>query len=483
MRAMKRTVSIVLALMMVLGMATMGISVASATETNTVTFTSNIGANGTVEYVPGTTEQVTVCYDLTTTYGIVNIQGKVFYDPTVLQIANQDVLPNLTSLQTSINTGLSDHVTFNASGYTPVDFSTKKTLVKVVFNVIGSGNTTVNLSVDYLTGNTAASSTTAATDVDLVADGTADSTKMTTAADAVVYPEIEEELVDFNTFLYGYSSYLAGEVSLLYRFWKAPTGYDPATLQVRFSGPERLTDENVTIDYTALESANARVSQHYYHLYSPMFTEPITCEILQNGQVIARDTYSIEQYVVDKLPTTTNTKLANLYKTLLNFGAKAQTQFSYNTENPADARIDYTAPTVSASDIVLPAEISTAHPDVSALGLTYYRGTGEYLAATSLKVQYRKTNNTKFASASVTVDGEEAAFTNANTSGSVQQVVIEGIPSPYLDKVYTLKYSNNAEYKTSIIAQVKQKLTDEPSNQFYMAIYLYNQAANEYFGV
>ena len=43
MRAIKRTVSVLLSLMLVLGMVTMGISVASAAE-NTISATSNIAA-------------------------------------------------------------------------------------------------------------------------------------------------------------------------------------------------------------------------------------------------------------------------------------------------------------------------------------------------------------------------------------------------------------------------------------------------------
>ena len=66
MKAIKRTVSVLLSLMLVLGMVTMGISVASAAETKTITYTSNIGSAGTVTYTPGTSKQVTVTYTLKT---------------------------------------------------------------------------------------------------------------------------------------------------------------------------------------------------------------------------------------------------------------------------------------------------------------------------------------------------------------------------------------------------------------------------------
>ena len=83
--------------------------------------------------------------------------------------------------------------------------------------------------------------------------------------------------------------------------------------------------------------------------------------------------------------------------------------------------------------------------------------------------------------ASATLNGEALPFTKYNSSGTVQQLKIQTIASPLLDEPFEITFSNGKVYKTSILAQVKSKLADEPTNQFYMAVYWYNQAANEFF--
>lgn len=491
MRAMKRTVSLLLSLMLVLGMATIGISAASAAETNTVQVTSNIGSGTSVQINSGTT-QVTATYKLQSDLGIVNAQGVITFDNSKLRVASTNTAatfaPNMSGITVNL-TKTDGRIPFNFSSYNPADFSTQEVFVTVVFDVISAADSAISLNVSVLTGNTEDEDTTSDTDVPIVVGTTVDDTKYTSTCEATAEGGAEQ-LVDMSTFLYAYSSYLAGEVSLTHRFLKRPAGYDVNTLQVRFSGPERFTEQNVTIPYTSMESYNNNLYKHDYRLYTAMFTEPITCEVLQNNEVIARKTYSIEEYVIDKLPTTTNTNLANLYKALLTFGAKAQTQFNYNTEDLANKRLNYAMPTVTASQIVLPAEISSTHPDVSNLGLTWYRDSGEYLAATSLKVRSRVSNATTFNNthpyATISGDGiatpQRAEFTPFNTAGTQQMITVPNIASPYLDSVYTITYSNGAVYKTSIVAQIKKNLETDPTNEFYMAVYNYNQAANAYFG-
>ena len=169
MKAIKRTVSVLLSLMLVLGMVTMGISVASAAE-NTITYTSNIGAQGTKTYVPGTDKQVTVTYNLKTSTRIINAQAVVTFDPAVLKLADGQtaatVCPNIPGA--TVNLTKSGRVPFAASDFAGgYDFSAGGAFVTVIFDIIGSGNTTVNLAVDTLTGTTALN-TSSANDVPVV---------------------------------------------------------------------------------------------------------------------------------------------------------------------------------------------------------------------------------------------------------------------------------------------------------------------------
>lgn len=111
MRAMKRTVSVLLSLMLVLGMVTMGISVAGAAETNTITATSNIAAAVTQTYTAGS-GQVTVSYSLQAGKRIVDGQGVITYDTNVLKLADSNTkstfYPNMSGGMEVVNLDKTD---------------------------------------------------------------------------------------------------------------------------------------------------------------------------------------------------------------------------------------------------------------------------------------------------------------------------------------------------------------------------------------
>ncbi len=482
MRALKRTVSVLLSLMLVLGMVAMGAGTVSAAETNTITVSSNIASTVTQTYTPGVSEQVTVTYAMKVNQPVVEGQGVVTFDKNVLKVASGNTATtfyaDLTGGAKVVNLEKTDgRIPFNFSNTASYDMTANTKFVSVVFDIIGTGDTTVNLNMEVLTV-TKGDPTKLADDVVVIDDDVNDTTAYTAATEGKVTPE--QSLADFSNFLYRYRTYLDGKVSLSYVFYKNPRGgFDPSTLSVRFSGPAELTDQNKTVAYSSIPVSSNALNRYEYQMYSAMFSQPVTCEILQNGQVIAKDTYSIEQYVIDNIGSA-NDKLATLYKTLLNFGAKAQTQFNKFTDAPADRNIDYTMQQITADDITLPAGVGEK-PDLTDIGLKFYKESGAYLAATDLKVIYQVKDKTLFANASATLDGEALPFTNYNTSGTAQQLTIDTIASPLLDKAFEITFNNGKVYKTSILAQVKTKLAEDPTNQFYMAVYWYNQAANAYF--
>jgi len=503
MRAMKRTVSIVLALMMVLGMATMGISVASAAETNTVTFTSNIGANGTIDYVPGTTEKVTVCYDLTSTYGIVNIQGKVNYDPTVLKIANTDVLPNLTNLSTSINTTLADHVSFNASGFNPVDFSTKATLVKVVFDVIGSGDTTVNLVVDYMTGNTGASSTTAATDVDLVVDGTADTTKMTTATAAEVYPEAAA--FDATPFIKDIRLNLEGKIGVNIYFKNRPDGYTSAAAKnvyVAIDGP--VAEQNISktqmqsLKGVVYEGGATRFKDYFMPAY--MITSPLTITFYDGDTELGKYTVTAADLAMDVIAANENSApdSANMAKTLLNYATAVQTTFKANIDKKAGSdkftkvlanskmsAADQVVTQITADDIQAPADCNQA-VSLTDIGISNSRMSLELLE--SVDIQYiavvKAANESKFVgNENITVDGTQTITFNRLSEGSTNFVaVLKNVVSNKLQEVHTFTFADGKTFKTSAMSYLKGLVSNSAYTNLVSAMYAYNNAAVKLFG-
>ena len=486
MRAMKRTVSVLLSLVLVLGIMAIGIS-ASAAETNTITVTSNIAADATATYTANS-EQVTVTFELQTATKFVSTEAVITYDKTVLSLAasNTDasIVPNLTGGSYIVNRTKTDgRLPFNASEIEQgFDFTTKKVYATVVFDIIGTGDTTVNLEVKGLIASTNYPSTDPSYETSIIEDDVNDTTKYTATASAVVTPE-EGPAVPFDTFLIQYGTNLEGKVGLVYIFNQAPEGYDASKLSVKFIGPDDGGTENVTLAWSDMPVVNSKRKwiRHDYSLKSTMFSQPVTAEIYYNGELVSYDTYSVEQYIMDK--PSTDPVVERLRTTLLNYGGYAQLQFGAYTDNLANKNIDSTLEALAASDIVLPAGVGV-QPDLSSIGLQFSMEGSELEADTAIRIIYKVTDATKFASASATLNGANLPFEYMNATR--RYLYIPNISSADFDTVQTINFSNGATYKTSILAQLKQKLIDNPdttnaTNRLATAMYWYNQAANAYF--
>ena len=240
MRALKRTVSVLLSLMLILGMVAMGAGTASAAETNTITVSSNIASTVTQTYTPGVSEQVTVTYAMKVNQPVVEGQGVVTFDKNVLKVASGNTATtfyaDLTGGAKVVNLEKTDgRIPFNFSNTASYDMTANTKFVSVVFDIIGTGDTTVNLNMEVLTV-TKGDPTKLADDVVVIDDDVNDATAYTATTEGKVTPE--QSLADFSNFLYRYRTYLDGKVSLSYVFYKNPRGgFDPSTLSVRFSGP------------------------------------------------------------------------------------------------------------------------------------------------------------------------------------------------------------------------------------------------------
>lgn len=167
MKKIQKKLSVVLAVMMVLCMFTALPFSASAAETseetsagNKINVTSNVTDPVSYDY-NAQTEQVVVTYLLKADHMIVDTQSSLTYDSKVLKLASTTTTNTKNKVfpvfQGSIvwNPSLTNQVLFNCSSLNLFNFKSENVYCTFTFDVVGSGDTTVNLNVDYLTGTEA----------------------------------------------------------------------------------------------------------------------------------------------------------------------------------------------------------------------------------------------------------------------------------------------------------------------------------------
>ena len=124
---------------------------APVTDTLKVNATSNILSPVSQEYNKDTST-VTVSYKLTSSMKLVNSQWCLTYDSSKLSYDPQKnlngVMPNISSAV--VNTNLNNSIKGDFSSLSLYDFTTEKDFVTVTFDIIGTGETTVDLEIEIL---------------------------------------------------------------------------------------------------------------------------------------------------------------------------------------------------------------------------------------------------------------------------------------------------------------------------------------------
>ena len=171
MKKIQKKLSVVLAVMMVLCMFTALPFSASAAEAgeetsagNTIKVTSNVTDPVSYTY-NAQTEQVVVTYLLKADHMIIDTQASLTYDSSVLKLAKATSSTDTTNTKAAVfpvfnssiiwNKALTDEVLFNCTSLDLFNFKSENVYCTFTFDVVGSGNTTVNLKVDVLTGTEA----------------------------------------------------------------------------------------------------------------------------------------------------------------------------------------------------------------------------------------------------------------------------------------------------------------------------------------
>lgn len=160
MKKIQKKLSVVLAVMMVLCMFTalpFSASAAEKTSTNKISVTSNVTDPVSYEY-NANTKQVVVTYNLQAKNMILNTQGTLSYDSSVLKLASTNTRnTDFPVFKDTIvwNKTLENEVLFNCSSLDLYNFKQKSVYCTFTFDVVGSGDTTVDLDVEVLTGTMA----------------------------------------------------------------------------------------------------------------------------------------------------------------------------------------------------------------------------------------------------------------------------------------------------------------------------------------
>ena len=270
------------------------------------------------------------------------------------------------------------------------------------------------------------------------------------------------------------------------------------TLDLRFYAAlseDLVASEDVSVLFTvngkseivALEDAvSTTVNDQQCYVFTvklaaKQMADEVTAQVMMGEEPVGEArAYSIKQYAEAKIANANSSEdLVTLMKAMLNYGAAAQEFFDYNTENPANdglADADKVLPTVDVSSYAH--SITGSEDGIKAVGASL-----ELASENAIRVYFKLTGDKTIEEYTFTVDGEIAVPVIIDGKYCIE---IRGIDAKGLDEMHTvavgglsveycgLSYANQV-LKSSSSAQEKIDLVT--------ALYLYNQAANEFFKV
>ena len=205
----------------------------------------------------------------------------------------------------------------------------------------------------------------------------------------------------------------------------------------------------------------------------------------------ATETYKVRDYadvIIENKDGKFSDALIALVKTMLNYGAAAQNQFSHNIDTLANAEIGYDLVVLNENEIN---GITGDVPDKEAInalltesGIEYYGYSLILKTKTTLRFYFKKNG----------ADTSQLALVNGDNQniGTVKDyndaycfIEIEGIPAYELSDCYTLKYGDISLGSFSALSYVKDVLQNDngahPITDTVTALYRYNEAAKNFF--
>ena len=245
---------------------------------------------------------------------------------------------------------------------------------------------------------------------------------------------------------------------------------------------EEVSLDGMTPDANDYFRLTARVA-------ASQMTDVIHAELYDGETKIAETDYSVAQYARyvlngsddELLPFVNNDaeklgKLRELCKAMLIYGAKAQIQFNYPTDDPADAGLQYTLEDVGELG-------ATTFPEgfKDACGIQYAGSSLVLETKTTYRLYFNVTDQSLLEGLTVKLGNETLTPVN---KGSYVCYEITDIPAARVLSDYTLTFgeqtvtANPGEYIRKALAT-----NNETLRQAVKALYWYAKAAQTYFGV
>ena len=226
-------------------------------------------------------------------------------------------------------------------------------------------------------------------------------------------------------------------------------------------------------------------------LVAKQMADTITATIYDGGEVKDTQTASIKTYAeyIIANQATYGDEIVSLMQTMLNYGAYAQQHFNYNTGN--------LAADVSAVDLS-----GVTAETLEAFNLTSEGGSEDFVlpkgaslvleSETTLKIYFQLGTNVTVDNLTITVNGNTyASAPTTETIDSVEYTVlkISNISAKALDTPYNVVVTDGTNTLTTSCSALTycystlvNSETGEALQNVVKALYLYNVAANGYFG-
>ena len=244
---------------------------------------------------------------------------------------------------------------------------------------------------------------------------------------------------------------------------------------VRFTCAGKVVD--VPMADAAVSVKNGQTRYRFgYKVYAKEMTETVTAQVMTpNGPVGEAKSYSVAQYCNALMGATKDAKIIAVCKAMLNYGAAAQKQFSYNLDNLANA-------TLSEADKVV------AKPDASRYAYKIV-GTGDGIKATSAKltldadvairVTFQITGGKDVSAYKFLIDGEE---TDPIPTGDRYYIELDGIAASKFDDTHIFSVGDLAVHYSvlSYVHMVHSSNSPENLVNLINALYAYYAATEAY---